>query len=171
MTTYTYTTQDTGTDTVSASDDERLPPGGFSLSHGFPQWYRRQPTSDNEEFLQPLPVIVEVLFYLRNAFTSNTLLDSIPLEAAANPGAWHAWQSYMVKEGRAPIQSVAQDSNQSPGARQQPGGARKPGEWNWDGVWEDRVRKGIRASVSEHSIYRIVGPSEDLVGPSPCAWS
>lgn len=29
-------------DTVSATDEERLPPGGFSLRHGFPHWFGRK---------------------------------------------------------------------------------------------------------------------------------
>src|SRR3954468_18567199 len=41
LTTYTYTTGSSDTDTVSATDEERLPPGGFSLRHGFPQWFGR----------------------------------------------------------------------------------------------------------------------------------
>jgi hypothetical protein len=36
---YTTDIQDSGT--VSATDDERLPPGGFSLRHGFPNWFGR----------------------------------------------------------------------------------------------------------------------------------
>src|SRR5699024_3148272 len=42
LTTYTFTTgSDDATDTVSATDEERLPPGGFSLRHGFPHWFGR----------------------------------------------------------------------------------------------------------------------------------
>ncbi len=26
-------------------------------------------------------------------------------------------------------------------------------EWSWDGVWEDRVRKGIDASIAESTLY------------------
>src|SRR3989337_2223388 len=36
---YTTDIQDSGT--VSATDEERLPPGGFSLRHGFPEWFGR----------------------------------------------------------------------------------------------------------------------------------
>src|SRR5436190_18841862 len=41
LTTYTFTTGSSDTDTVSATDEERLPPGGFSLRHGFPHWFGR----------------------------------------------------------------------------------------------------------------------------------
>jgi len=162
LTTYTYTTQDTGADTVSANDDEHLPPGGFSLSHGFPQWYGRQQTVGEGSTRSP-PHVVEVLFYLRNAFTSEALLDSVPYEAAANPGAWHAWQSYRARIGRASLPFSSSIGDKSASTRQQPGVARKPAEWNWDGVWEERVRKGVRASTSEQSIYRNAGMSDDLI--------
>ncbi len=41
LTTYTYTTDIQDNGTVSATDEERLPPGGFSLRHGFPAWFGR----------------------------------------------------------------------------------------------------------------------------------
>ncbi|KAI1042900.1 hypothetical protein LB505_001027 [Fusarium chuoi] len=41
LTTYMYTTDIQESGTVSASDQERLPPGGFSLRHGFPDWFGR----------------------------------------------------------------------------------------------------------------------------------
>lgn len=41
LTTYMYTTDIQDNGTVSATDDERLPPGGFSLRHGFPDWFGR----------------------------------------------------------------------------------------------------------------------------------
>jgi len=39
------------------------------------------------------------------------------------------------------------------GRQQQPGGARRPGEWNWQGVWEERVRRNVRASVSDPVLF------------------
>ena len=169
LTTYTYTTHDTGADTVSASDDERLPPGGFSMRHGFPSWFVHQGISSEQNIsstsVQP-PHIVEVLFYVRNAFKSAQLLDTIPLGAAANPGAWHAWQSFRSQSQRSSISGPTSTSRNgySPSlSRQQPGGARKPGEWNWEGVWEDRIRRGIRASTAEQALFRTPGTSDDLV--------
>jgi hypothetical protein len=41
LTTYTFTTGSSSEDPVSARDEERLPPGGFSLRHGFPRWFVR----------------------------------------------------------------------------------------------------------------------------------
>ena len=40
--------------------------------------------------------------------------------------------------------------------------ARKPGEWNWDGVWEVRVKKGIEGSISDAVLYGNM-PGDDLI--------
>jgi hypothetical protein len=186
LTTYTYSTRDTGSDTVSAVDEGRLPPGGLSLRHGFPEWFRRTgdnqnstkadqagscPESnaedvtskhtkngDTESRWQP-PHILEVLQYMRIIFESEKVLDSIPIGDVANAGAWHAWRSYRTKateDNKAPATaaqtaSPRERAQQSP--RQQPGGARRPGEWNWQGVWEDRVRKSINGSITNPVLY------------------
>ena len=181
-TTYTYSTRDTGAETVSAADHDRLPPGGLSLRHGFPEWFGTTTTvaGNNEVYaaLQPQeahdaqsrseakssvrqPLTAEVLQYIRIMFDTEAILDSIPLQAAANTGAWHAWRSYRSKmlSGRSsPTTSQpnnASDSNSecSMSPRQQPGGARRPSEWNWQGVWEDRVKKSVQASNSEYMLY------------------
>ena len=182
LTTYTYTTQDIGTDTVSASDDERLPPGGLSLRHGFPRWFQRTARSNtgiglnlsierDEHTYLPLspaetPHILDVLYYLRSALMSEDFLNSIKLETAANPNAWHAWQSYMFRDSRSSSVARQGDTKSDPGQmspRQQPGGARKPGEWNWDHVWEDRVRKGTQTSISEQALYSKPATRDELV--------
>ncbi len=184
LTTYTYSARDTGADTVSARDGDRLPPGGLSLKHGFPQWYQRSkdgtedkdvrhagrrsqghgensPPVEMEDMKQPPPHTIEVLQYLRIVFSTEAILDSVPLDLAANPGAWHAWRSYRMKvtggrvsptmSRRSGASDATSDRSLSP--RQQPGGARKPGEWNWQGVWEDRVKKSVQASISESTLY------------------
>lgn len=196
LTTYTYTTNDTGADTVSATDEERLPPGGFSLQHGFPHWLGRikgdavtstqRPESPGSVGVGPAAVpqvasdapsppatiqpravhIVEVLYYLRSTFESESVLDSVPLEAAGNPGAWHAWRTHragMIGRPSTVPQPGADTTLASPTSRQQTRGARRPGEWNWEGVWEERVRKGMQMSVSEHVLYGGTSPSDDLV--------
>ena len=73
LTTYTYTTGSSNLDTVSATDEERLPPGSFSLRHGFPHWFGRKekravrsadPSGDasvSSDGLQQLDGIVEHL--------------------------------------------------------------------------------------------------------------
>ena len=127
LTTYTYTTGSADTDTVSATDEERLPPGGFSLRHGFPHWFGRgkrsapnsrngsasalaspaSPTSAHQSTLEIS--IVRILEYIRSTFSEHSILDSLPLEAAANPGAYHAWRAY-----RAPIVQAQQQTSPSP---------------------------------------------------------
>ena len=191
LTTYTYTTRDHGGDTVSAADRDRLPPGGLSLRHGFPEWFDTVEGSENNKdgrsagvdhekhnigyvpeqhcsTGQP-PLTVEVLQYIRIVFDTEAMLDSVSLEAAANAGAWHAWRSHRSKMlgGRAwPATSIPSNtsdtmSERSTSPRQQPGGARRPAEWNWQGVWEDRVKKSIHTSISEHMLF--AGDSNDII--------
>ena len=176
---------------MSAADRDRLPPGGLSLRYGFPEWFdsgkdglsNKDVASSNVESekhnvaseLKPLgsasqpPLTVEVLQYIRIVFDTETMLDSVPLEAAANPGAWHAWRSYRarVPGGRAspatnlPSSPSDTTSERSTSPRQQPGGARRPAEWNWQGVWEDRVKKSVQASISEPMLF--AGDNNDVI--------
>ena len=191
LTTYTYTTGSTTSDTVSATDEERLPPGGFSLAHGFPQWFgksakRRQSSlsifspsttvstvnlkddeTDNVSGLnmdrtsspvdseRPFPnssgamspnamttSIIDVLQYMRDKFCDEFALDNLPLEAAGNPGAWKAWKAHRMAQTANLRPGMPDTRTQSPSE-----------EWNWDGVWEERVRRGIDASISESVLY------------------
>ncbi|KAI9872126.1 MAG: hypothetical protein M1830_002045, partial [Pleopsidium flavum] len=216
LTTYTYSTGSSNTDPVSATDEERLPPGGFSLRHGFPDWFQRakrsaanSPTSSrnvsgsdesHSQQLQPASLtrtrnpipsdlgvslraspspagrspqirtiaartkkditIVEVLRYIRSAFDEDTVLDSLPLEAAGNPGAWYAWRAHrrQTPQQRPPSlpkqnpnehfndnhnEAATRGDYQSSTGNISTGHARRPGEWNWEGVWEERVRRGV----------------------------
>ena len=182
LTTYTYTTRDTGGETVSAADQDRLPPGVLSLRHGFPEWFdapkrgrsnkeldsahmnhdqQHTTAADHAQATKQPPLTVEILQYLRIVFDTEVVLDTIPLEMAANTGAWHAWRSYRSKilGGRAspatnlPGTGSDTTSERSTSPRQQPGGARRPAEWNWQGVWDDRVKKSIQTSISEQALY------------------
>ena len=51
--------------------------------------------------IQPsqLRKITEVLEYLKCAFDDETTLDTLPLEAAGNSGAWKAWRAYRRSNG------------------------------------------------------------------------
>ncbi|KAI6785128.1 Protein crossbronx-like protein [Emericellopsis cladophorae] len=194
--------------TASATDDERLPPGGFSLRHGFPHWFGRgnrngpaedQKSHDKQMLTTPKPVghatmitpesagkvaaasytktstshvsAYDILKYIRGTFDDEELLDAVPLEAAGNPGAWHAWRTHRRKLGKIRDEPV-KDQDGADGAASNTieedipasapdqdakatsqSTARKPGEWNWEGVWEDRVRKGVQASLSESVLY------------------
>ncbi|KDN65138.1 putative ubiquitin-conjugating enzyme [Colletotrichum sublineola] len=239
LTTYMYTTDIQDNGTVSATDAERLPPGGFSLRHGFPAWFGRGSRSNVESRQasgqQQTPSTparggpssttttpnskatpeggrpgyldtsrrevstYEVLRYIRSTFDDESVLDSVPLEAAGNPGAWHAWRTRQRQAGKTfPGDLVAQEKQEKNAetgtieekeekppappapetkpasggfviARKPIGGAgataapRKPGEWNWEGVWEDRVQKNIAASLSEAVLYgSTLGGGDDL---------
>ncbi|TDZ26468.1 Protein crossbronx-like protein [Colletotrichum orbiculare MAFF 240422] len=220
LTTYMYTTDIQDNGTVSATDAERLPPGGFSLRHGFPAWFGRgsrsaapsrqvsgqqQPpatparatsgsaaTTPSSKATPPggRPGYLdtsrrevstyEVLRYIRSTFDDESVLDSVPLEAAGNPGAWHAWKTRQRQAGKA---SAVDEGAAEPKERGGEGGEdeakevapepiapgpagtapKHPGEWNWEGVWEDRVEKNITASLSEAVLYGAVGGGDDLI--------
>ncbi|KAG4413638.1 hypothetical protein IFR04_013216 [Cadophora malorum] len=235
LTTYMYTTDVQDGGTVSATDEERLPPGGFSLRHGFPGWFGRASRRSAERsrgtsaqlqtpgraggswsgVSSPGSVVsgmsgsptpgtgttgsgdgsggkkdeistYEVLRYIRSTFDDDAVLDQVPLEAAGNPGAWHAWRSYRIKAGKilpalsengASVGNTGEGKDKEKGAwadgssddgsssgvhdgyqrlaggTSAPMAARRPGEWNWEGVWEVRVRKGVDNSVAEAVLF------------------
>lgn len=203
---YTTDIQDNGT--VSATDEERLSPGGFSLRHGFPEWFGRgkrsnAPQQSPEQKQSPANArpmgasklitpetanataasytktasnhvsAYEILKYVRNAFGEEEVLDTVPLDAAGNPGAWHAWRTYRTKLGKIPEETpnmtetieqekevVASSGTEEKSPTQQ-STVRNPGQWNWDGVWEDRVKKGVASSLSDPVLYGGATPLPD----------
>ncbi|CAM1511430.1 Fc.00g089430.m01.CDS01 [Cosmosporella sp. VM-42] len=218
LTTYMYTTDIQDNGTVSANDGERLPPGGFSLRHGFPECFGRgrrsaagsrqvsgqqppsrapvkeassnastpasktPPTGDLPVYMQSSRdvSVYDVLRYIRSTFDDGSVLDSVPLTAAGNPGAWHAWRTHRRATGK--LQEAVSAAGIGPAEAGEKGqgseGAadttkrgssattvRQPGEWNWDGVWVDRVKKGVAASLSESVLYgaSATGAPDDLI--------
>ncbi|KAF7509960.1 hypothetical protein GJ744_007274 [Endocarpon pusillum] len=195
LTTYTFSTSaGDANDTVSASDEDRLPPGGFSLRDGFPEWfargnkagckvmdldrlsqrsgYRSSSASrdvsvgpadvplDQETVSMSRPAgeipsqpvaIVDVLAYLQSAFEDPVMLDRLPLEAAGNPGAWHAWQSHRGLS-QVPDSAVASESDRRSSTAGR-GPPKLPDKWNWEGVWENRVKSGIQHSLSDPVLF------------------
>lgn len=85
---------------------------------------------------------------MKSSFDDACALDILPLDAAGNTGAWKAWRAYR-RTSNQDIDTLTSESRD----RQQ--------EWSWDGVWEERVRRGIDASVSESTLYG--GGGDDLV--------
>lgn len=245
LTTYMYSTDVSDAaagGTVSARDEERLPPGGFSLRHGFGGWFGRGGRgvvgggagagggggsedgdgsrsqshggvegsggsgSGGEVVMTPTRAVAtatgttpgsgtsvaestasmpgyartrtrevstyEVLRYIRSAFDDESVLDSVPLEAAGNPGAWHAWRTHRrqaVGKG-VPAQGadVGAEGEALPEADPGAGAtARRPEEWNWEGVWEERVKRGIAASLSDGVLFGNAGTSDEVV----CRWA
>ena len=226
LTTYTYSTGSLSSETVSATDDERLPPGGFSLRHGFPHWFRRAEKSvasstassrnasgfhdgygQNEQDapkypapgvpssrLSPLEAlspstspstsapkhadagtqrvgIIDVLGYMKSAFDDDTTMDALPLEAAGNPGAWNAWRANRKSVNSASdlnkLDAMNDNSTQPRlsdlADKPRLNKAKLPSEWNWDGVWRERVQKGIEASISNSVLFGATGGGDDLV--------
>lgn len=200
LTTYTYTTGSLTSDPVSATDEDRLPPGGFALSDAFPHWFGRskqsalssvkssrnvssshdrdistehgrptsqetgrRPPSDPEG---PRTSIIGVLDYVKRAFDDDELLDGLPLEAAVNLGAWKAWRAHrrdvlqqVGNSQRSNEQiSMARKHNAGHGLQRE---TRRPDEWSWDGVWKERVKKGVDASISDQILF---GHGDDTVG-------
>ena len=201
LTTYTFSTGAAdANETVSATDDERLPSGGFSLRNGFPHWFgrsrrrqnsRNDPTraSDNSRSdfshgsrspsteqspagqpssqVAPKGVsVVDIVAYLKSSFEDTSILDELPIEAAANSGAWHAWRSY-----RGLPKAVSRVASPAPEeAKSLPVTQKLPGDWNWEGVWEKRVRSGIEASLTGQVLFgggRGASAGNDLVSWPP----
>ena len=166
---------------MSASDDERLPPGSFSLRHGFPTWFgvteRSSDTSPivdiaekkSEEvvgatLIDPMglsqefrrPTIVEVLDYVKCSFDQDDFLDDVPLDAAGNSGAWKAWKAYRASNN---VGTAGSSASKAPSDMQD--------EWKWDGVWEQRVRRGIDTSVSDAVLFGSANVDELVCVPFP----
>ncbi len=192
LTTYTFSTGAVDANNpVSASDQERLPSGAFSLRNGFPYWFgssrrpresedgsRRMSGSSRISHEDPARLssagthvpgsdqvisILKALAYIKSSFEDPAILDKLPLEAAANPGAWHAWRSYRglpkaVSRAATPAKEDAVNSCIT---------QKQPGDWNWEGVFEKRANSGIEASTSEATLFgapRGGGQSNDMVG-------
>lgn len=256
LTTYMYSTDVQDNGTVSATDEERLPPGGFSLRHGFPHWFGRasrsrvehgtgsggqrgRPAAASVEMTPPPDTrkvrtgnrsedgsenaggtdeplkstlepeatagaasdrnrsaaarrdvsTYEVLRYIRSTFDDANVLDSVPLEAAGNPGAWHAWRTHRRQQAAkltrasspASVKSDAGSgiaakideavASPTPSGKTETGSAttsksaapKGPDEWNWDGVWEERVKRGIATSLSEPVLFGHAGAADEVV--------
>lgn len=111
--------------------------------------------------------IVGVLEYVRSTFSDADVLDSVALEAAANPSAHHAWRAHRAATLQSSPTSPTSESQATLQGRSSEGTAltrnRRPGEWNWEGVWEDRVKKAVKDSLSEPVLFGGAA-GEDIVG-------
>ncbi|KAH6631812.1 hypothetical protein F5144DRAFT_648978 [Chaetomium tenue] len=111
----------------------------------------------------------------RGTFDDEDVLDSVPLEAAGNPGAWHAWRTHLRQsvgkplpvpggaEASGPEGELRAEKASGPAAAVPAATTRRPGEWNWEGVWEERVKRGIAASLSEGVLYGQAGTTDDVI--------
>ncbi|TQB68048.1 hypothetical protein MPDQ_004137 [Monascus purpureus] len=87
--------------------------------------------------------VVALLDYIRSTFDDATVLDSVPLAAAGNPSAWHAWKAHR----RGSSSTFGRNSRR--GSPQ----TRLPGDWHWDGIWAKRAKDEIEASHSEATLF------------------
>ena len=113
--------------------------------------------SQNQPQTREVPTMAEILYYIKSSFEDEKLLDDMPLESAVCPGAWHAWVAYRRRVEQ-DLSSVIPDSlgGQAPTHKQTAGvltSAKPVSHWNWDGVWLQRVRTGIEASISEPVLF------------------
>ncbi|KAL8787022.1 MAG: hypothetical protein Q9213_002458 [Squamulea squamosa] len=176
-----------------ATDGERLPPGGFALSDGFPHWFVQSERITNSTasvsdsanagskapeqgmlpstnlevqpsagHMPPRTPVASVLDYVKRSFDDNDVLDRLPAEAAANPGAWKAWQAHRCGSYNASSDKAGEDRGKL-GSLSSKGKVRQPDDWSWEGVWERRVKKGVEASISDQVLYG-VGGGDDMVG-------
>lgn len=161
--------------TTSASDASRLPPGAFSLRHGFPQWFKssRSPrssiegkreddtpadsitdhkstTDTSQNMSESRETVLQILKHLKDAFENAALLDGISLAAVGNPSAWHAWRAY---RGLSDTSGRGRSPTRDGQVQRLPSSPKQMSEWNWDGVWESRIRNVVDASVSEAGLF------------------
>jgi hypothetical protein len=96
-----------------------------------------------DHFAEPRNVVPvsEILNYIRSTFDDEAVLDSLPVEVAGNPGAWHAWKAH--RRGGSDLRHLKRGSPQ----------ARLPGDWHWDGIWARRVQEEIENSRSEPMLF------------------
>ena len=108
---------------------------------------------------------------MKSAFDDETTMDALPLEAAGNPGAWNAWRAHrksMANPSHLSMPEARRDFPSQPGLNDVQGKPALPkskllSDWNWDGVWQERVQKGIDASISNSVLYGIPSSGDDLV--------
>ena len=158
LTTYTHSTADPD-ESLSISSEERLPPGGLSLRHGFPEWFESKRkkrvsagsstgswSSNGDAGYHPEQLTLPaVLAYVKTVFEDESTLDDLPFEAAGNPSAWHARRAQRgLQSSSEATHDASSNSSMKP---------KRAAEWNWDGVWESRVKSGIDATLTEQRLY------------------
>lgn len=106
--------------------------------------------------------VLDVLHYMKKAFDDETVLDMLPLEAAGNPGAWNSWRAHrkLNFQHTCPRDDMAPESSHNKVLIDYP---KQQDDWNWEGVWEERVQKGVDASISDAALYGNAGGGDDLV--------
>ena len=192
--TYTFSANALGSSTtVSATHENRLPSGAFSLRYGFPKWFLAPLSDDKDEVLDTTTAPDAA----RPSTPSNSTLNSGHTDDNDQPHhdtpgrralilnvLLHIQDSFEneVFLDSIPLDAVGDPSawhawrayrgitkgeNQSRSSQNAtPSSPRNPGEWKWDGVWESRVRNGIDGSISEAALF---GNTSSGARPGPIA--
>lgn len=136
-----------------AASDVSLPPSASQMSKKRPRY-----------------AVAKVLYYIKVAFSSHDFLDSILVDDAVNPGAFFAWRSHRLSTApddynRCQEKAKKSASSQSPTTTRTSKGDSPnvwSGQWNWDGVWKDRVHKAVQASIADSTLFGSAS-SDDFV--------
>ena len=117
-----------------------------------------------KEVQKPSPrTIFKILQYLKQAFEDENLLDELPFNAAANPGAWKAWRAHRVNTVPSSDRHKMDVPSNTPQRTLGEGSTVKPSnDWSWSGIWEQRVGEGIESSMSDPVLYGSTD-NDDLV--------
>jgi hypothetical protein len=147
----------TDRDSPENANDSSAPTSPFKdqADDGPPESTTVLPVEKPVEMRKTVPVAA-LLNYIRSTFDDEAVLDSLPLEAAGNPSAWHAWKAHRKDSGNS-----ASTSSFKRGSPQ----ARLPGDWHWDGIWAKRVQHETEASHSDATLFGNAtrGGTEDMV--------
>jgi len=180
--------------TLGSSEAERLKPGSFNLRDAFPGWYANKndgrsmrstsigdnslseavsnkdhvlparATAQEEVSKNETQTLQALLQYIKRAFEDGQFLDRLPPRSAVNINAWHAWRAHrgLPKLGSRSISPASAESGRTPLSPRL-----DPGDWNWDGVWESRVKSGIEESISDAVLFgsKSSGPLTSTSGP------
>ena len=126
--------------------------------------------TQDDSLQQQSASIREVLEYVKYTFEDETSLDALPLEAAGNPGAWNAWRSHRKKVFPRQTSSpfLSPSFNNRDGGRTEAGETTRDHsshqeEWSWEGVWEQRVQRGVQSSISDAVLYGNTDKGDTLV--------
>jgi hypothetical protein len=155
--TYTSNVEDAGF--APATNPERLPPGGFSLQHGFPAWFSNSGEMGVASECAERATVYEALEYMRTTFDDVAVLHSIPLEAAVDAGAWHSWRAHQKKLSPGfKVQKPSLEDGKALGPI-----VKEPKDWDWGDRWDSRVKRGIDNSLTNLVLFGTGITKDDLV--------
>ncbi|KAK5447767.1 hypothetical protein LTS15_009266 [Exophiala xenobiotica] len=139
----------------SLATDDGVHSGGVTeeddttaLAPGAPDGASSTAPPQVDEILDRKSLLLKMLSHIKSTFEDIDILDSIPLDVAGDPSAWHAWRAHRglsKKDARAKSPTTGSDGV--------PSSPKYPSEWKWDGVWESRVTNGIEASINEATLF------------------